>query len=619
MRGGQARRARPRALAVSGAVRAPYPGFIEPCLATPRAEVPRRGEWIHEIKHDGYRAQAHLLDSKAVMYTRRGYEWTDSFVSIAKALPELPARQVILDGEVVVPDARGVSDYHKLQEDLSRGRTDRLIYFAFDLLYLDGLDLRGVTLVERKRLLADLLVDVPENGRIQLNQHIEADASAVFKQACAMHIEGIVSRECSSLYRSGRQESWVKIKCIKTETYPIIAFVEKLGASPRRIASLYLGRWEGRQLLYAGKAQTGFKHRMLYELRERLDPYIRKTSPLSVLVKKPKATWVEPVLEAEIEFSALTADKVLRAPVFKGIREDLLAKPPPTTQRETLAKPPPMSQRETLANTRTRVPKENILQLLPDAVVPSREELAAYWRKVAPKALPYIARRPLKLVRHTRGTTFYHKGRLPPAPAGVHEMKIQKREGGTGTRLWIEDLAGLLGLVEIGAVELHAWNSTVDDLEHPDMLVFDLDPGAGVEWSFVVETALAVRDLLKSEGLESWPKLTGGKGVHVMTPLQRRVGASGRRMTHDEAHRYSRRLAEQIAGTAPERYITSAATSQRAGRLFIDYLRNGRGTTAVATYSPRARPGFPIAAPTTWRRLERGARPNAFTMAQPFG
>jgi bifunctional non-homologous end joining protein LigD len=213
-------------------------------------------------------------------------------------------------------------------------------------------------------------------------------------------------------------------------------------------------------------------------------------------------------------------------------------------------------------------------------------------------------------VRHTRGTTFYHKGRLPPAPRGVNELEIEKREGGTGTRLWIEDLAGLLGLVAMDAVELHAWNSTVDDLEHPDVLVFDLDPGDGVEWDFVVETAFALRDLLHDERLEPWPKLTGGKGVHLMAPLHRR-------MTHDEAHRYSRRLTERLAGTAPGRYTTSA-TASRAGRLFLDYLRNGRGTTAVATYSPRARSGFPIAAPTTWQALERGILPSAYTMARPF-
>jgi bifunctional non-homologous end joining protein LigD len=475
---------------------------------------------------------------------------------------------------------------------------DRLVYYVFDVLYVDGVDLRKTPLIHRKQILADLMADVSEKARIRLNGHIEADAAAVFKQACAMQVEGIVSKEQQSPYRSGRQECWIKIKCVKTDTFPIVAFVEKLAASPRRIASLYLGRWEGDKLLYAGKAQTGFKQTMLYDLRERLDPYIRTSSPLSVSVKKPKATWVQPVLQAEIAFSSVTADKLLRAPVYKGLRADLLEAPPKPPSQLTNSAP-------------LRVPKANILQLLPYAVVPARQELVRYWQHVAPEALKYIARRPLKLVRHIRGTTFYHKGPLPPIPADVHALQIEKREGGTGTRLWIEDLAGLLGLVEIGAVELHTWNCSVDDIEHPDVMVFDLDPGRGVPWSLVQETALAIRERLQEENLESWPKLTGGKGVHLMVPLPRQ------RMTHNEAHRLSRTLSERIAASQPARYTTSA-TAARDGRIFIDYLRNGRGTTAVATYSPRALPRFPIAAPTTWVAFEGGIRPDAYTMSHPF-
>jgi bifunctional non-homologous end joining protein LigD len=312
---------------ISGASPAPYPGFVEPCLATPRDAVPKRGDWIHEIKHDGYRVQAHLINGNAFIYTRRGYDWSDRFASIAEALKRLGVRELILDGEVVIPDRRGISNFHSLQDDLARGRKERLVYFAFDILYLDGFDLRDAHLIDRKRVLAEIIADALPASALRLSGHIEADAAAVIKQACAMNVEGIVSKEQHSPYRSGRQESWIKVKCVKTDTFPIVAFVEKLGASPRRIASLYLGRWEGDKLLYAGKAQTGFRQPMLYDLRERLDPYIRSTSPLSVPVKKPKATWVEPVLQAEIAYSAVTADKLLRAPVYKGIREDLLDSP----------------------------------------------------------------------------------------------------------------------------------------------------------------------------------------------------------------------------------------------------------------------------------------------------
>jgi bifunctional non-homologous end joining protein LigD len=581
-----------------GARAAAHPGFVQPCLATARADVPKGSDWVHEVKFDGYRAQAHLVRGEPVIYSRRGYDWTTRFVNIADALSSLGSDDLVLDGEVVVLDAQGHSDFHDLQDELAGGRTGRLTYCAFDLLYLDGQDLRELPLIERKRLLRELLSGA-STGPIQLSEHFEAEGLEVFQSACAMRLEGIVSKLRDAPYRSGRQESWIKVKCKKSGTYPIIAFVEKLGANPRRIASLYVGRREGDRLLYAGKAGSGYTETIARELRERLDPYVRSTSPLSVPVKKPKATWIEPVVEAEIEYGTITADGLLREAVFKGIRDDL---------QPAAARARPRSQRGPRPGA---VPAENILQLLPDAVVPSKEELAAYWRRVSDRALKYLARRPLKLVRHTRGTTFYHMGPLPPIPPYVHQLKIRKRGGGEGTRLWVEDLQGLLGLVEIGAVELHPWNSTVDDLEHPDTLVFDLDPGAGIEWQFVVDSALALRELLRLRGLQCWPKLTGGKGIHVMAPLEER-------MTHDAAHRHGGELARQLARTDARRYTTSAVMSERAGRLFIDYLRNGRGTTAVGTYSPRARPRFPVAAPVTWRQVESGVRPDAFTLAQPF-
>jgi len=594
------RRSRSRLGKVPGAVGAPAPGFIAPCLATSADQVPVRGQWIHEIKHDGYRAQAHLRGEKATLYTRNGYDWTPRFRQIAHALEPLYGHDLVLDGEIVVMDERGVSDFHLLQDELAKKSPERLTYLVFDLLYLDGFDLRGASLLERKQVLSQLFAGFGKGSRVQLNPHIEVDSESLIQHACALHLEGIVSKEMNSVYRSGRQDDWIKIKCAKTDTFPIIAFVEKLGASPRRIASLYLGRWEGNQLLYAGKAQTGFQQRMLCELRERLDPYIRKSSPLSVPIKKPKATWVEPAVLAEIEYSAMTAEKRLRAPVFKGIRDDLMAPRKGPKRRQT-------DKRSSLP-----VPKSNILQLLPDAIVPSREQLIRYWKAVGLTALTYLARRPLKLVRHERGITFYHKGSLPPVPNSVHQLKVEKREGGTGTRLWVDNLEGLLGLVEMGVVELHPWNSMIDDLEHPDVMVFDLDPGPGVGMTLVTDTAFALRDLLVREGFSSWPKLTGGKGVHVMVPIE--VGT----LSHDEAHRLSRSRAERLARTRPDHLTTSASLPARERRLFIDYLRNGRGTTAVGSFSPRARRGFPIAAPTTWEELSKGIRPDAYSIAHPW-
>jgi bifunctional non-homologous end joining protein LigD len=242
-----------------------------------------------------------------------------------------------------------------------------------------------------------------------------------------------------------------------------------------------------------------------------LDAFIRRESPLSEPVTKPKATWVEPVIEAEIAYSTLTENKLLRETVFKGVREDQESPAAPRSRGTPV--------RSEGRQPKTGVPPENILQLLPDAVTPSKEELRAYWAKVWKRALPHLGRRPLKLVRYVRGTTFYHIGKLPPVSEAVHSLTIEKREGGEGTRLWIDDLAGLLGLVEIGAVELHPWNARIDDIEHPERLVFDLDPGEGLGWDFVIETALTLRRMLKDEGLDPWPKLTGGKGLHLMAPL----------------------------------------------------------------------------------------------------
>ncbi len=578
-----------------GAVAATMPEFVEPCH--PKIGVPpASGEWAHEVKFDGYRLQAHIAQKRVKLFTRRGFDWTERFSTLAKELPELPVTSAIIDGELVVPDASGIPDFHLLEADLASGRHDRMIYYAFDLLYLDGFDMRAAQLRHRRRALEAVFRKGTEH--VHLSEYLHTEATTLLKLACRMKLEGIVSKRLDAPYRSGEQESWLKQKCKNSDTFPIVAFVEKLGARPRRIASLYLGRWEDGKLLYAGKAQTGFKTEDLYRLRERLDPHIIKTSPLSVPVDKPKATWVEPVVQAEVEYSAFTSGGRLRAPVYKGVRDDLMG-----ARASAVAAPRKKS---------SYVPKRNILQLLPDAVVPSQTQLKEYWNRVHRSALPYLARRPLKLVRSVGGTTFYHKGPLPEIPAAVHRLTVQKREGGEGTRVWVEDLEGLLGLVDMDVVEVHPWNATVDDIEHADTMVFDLDPGRGVSWGFVLDTVFTLRELLEQEGFaNTWPKLSGGKGVHVMVPLDERI-------SHDSAHRRSRAIAERLASLDSRRYTVSAALSARKGRLFLDYLRNGRGTTAVGAYSPRARPGSPIAAPVQWQTLERESlRPDQYTIDSP--
>ncbi|MCK1680338.1 DNA ligase D [Bradyrhizobium sp. 147] len=584
---------------VPRARKAAIPGYIEPCDPTLRENPPPGTDWVYEIKADGYRAQLHLRDEDVKIYSRTGLDWTEQFSSTAASAHRLKANSAIIDGEAVVYGSSGLPDFQQLRRELGPKRSERVRYHAFDLLYLDGYDLRDVAYEDRKRLLQHLLKGAPET--FIYVEALEADGKVVFEKGCKLGLEGLIAKRLGQPYRSGRQESWIKLKCKKSDTFPIIAFVEKLGARPRKVASLYVGRRENGKLVYAGKVRSGYTETAARELRERLDPLIRRTSPLDIPIKKPKATWVEPTVDVEVEYGALTDDGLLREAVFKGLRDDL------ALQKVKAPRLVPSSA----GRPRLAVPKENILQLLPDAVAPSKDELSDYWGRVWKKALPHLGRRPLKLVRHVHGTTFYHKGPLPKdIPPAVHQLRIRKREGGEGTRLWVDSLEGFLGLVEIGAVELHPWNSLVEDFEHADRIVIDLDPGEGVGWDAVVETALDLRSLMADEGFDTWPKLTGGKGIHLMAPLDQPV-------LHDKAHRIAQQLVSALAAHNPDRYLLSAQAKRR-GRIFLDYLRNGRGTTAIGTYSPRAREGFPIAAPVTWKRIENGIAPDAFTIENPF-
>jgi bifunctional non-homologous end joining protein LigD len=429
----------------------------------------------------------------------------------------------------------------------------------------------------------------------------------------------------------GNRGIWIKTKCLNREEFVIAGWTDPEG-SRAHLGSLLLAYYapDGK-LVYAGRAGTGLNTAELLRLRRRLEPMAIDRMPLDVPPPRTsrfgsplvlsRVHWVNPELVAEVTFLTWTEEGLLRHVVYQGLREDKPARqvvrplatdtpPPPTTA--PAAAPPAPSRRPTggRRGRRTAVPAENILQLLPEAVVPSKDQLASYWTKVASRALKHLGRRPLKLVRHTKGTTFYHMGPLPPVPAAVHQLRIKKRSGGQGIRLWVDDLEGLLGLVEIGAVELHPWGATIDDIEHPDLLVFDLDPGEGIPWEFVVESAFMLRKVLEAHELDCWPKTTGGKGLHVMVPI-------ARDMAWDAAHEFTRIIAQELAATDRQRYVTSAELDKRPGKLFIDYLRNGRGTTAIGAYSPRAREGFPVAAPVTWRDIEKGLHSDAFSMSRP--
>jgi bifunctional non-homologous end joining protein LigD len=593
------------------------PGWIRPQLTELVKEAPDGPDWLHEIKFDGYRMHARLDGGSVRLLTRTGLDWTHKYPAVAQAVASLPASQAYVDGELCGVRPDGTTSFSIIQAASDTGNAAALVFFLFDLLYLDREALVSAPLRDRKETLRALLSGA--SAPLQFSDHQAGRGREFHDKACELALEGIVSKRADASYAPGNRGLWVKVKCLNREEFVVVGWTDPEGSRPW-LGSLLLAYYDpAGRLVYAGRAGVGISEKELGRLWRRLQPLA--TSKMPVDVPPPRTSrfgsplvlsrvhWVRPELVAEVKFLAWTDENLLRQVVYVGLREDKAA----TEIRRPVphAKPASPPRRHPSAANRRRskrlpVPAENILQLLPDAVVPSREALCAYWETVADDALVYLGRRPLKLVRHVKGATFYHMGPLPQIPPAVNQLRLEKRKGGTGTRLWVEDLAGLLGLVEIGVVEIHPWGATVDDIEHPDTLVFDLDPGEGLDWEFVVETAFRLRDLLAAEGLECRPKITGGKGLHVMVPIKRD-------MAWDAAHDYTRRIAERLAHSAPDRYITSA-TAPRAGKLFIDYLRNGRGTTAVGAYSPRARPGFPVAALVTWTQIERGLRSDAFTL-----
>lgn len=562
--------------------------WIRPCLASEMfGQVPTGSRWVREIKFDGYRTQIHLRGDDAVLYSRNGHDWTSRYKALADAVTALSARHAVVDAEVTVPRADGNCDYWTLQKDVAAGESSRLIAYCFDILFLDGRDLRSLPLLERKAILADLLT-TDKTARLRFSESIECDGPAFYREAHAKGLEGVISKVAVSPYRSDRVGTWVKTVCQYREVLPIIGFAIKDG----EFNGFYLAKHHEGQLIYGGKVEDGFDDALARAFPSELAPFVSKRCVLDHPPDKPKARWLGRMLPAHIVHRGGYGPNRVRHAKFEGFAET--AQP----QRTTPALP---------VVSRSSVPAKNILQLLPDAVVPSREQLRAHWRRVANDALAHLARRPLKLVRHYEGTTYYHKGPLPPVPRAVHKLRIRKSDGTEGVRLWVDDVAGLLGLADMGIVEVHPWAAKVDNIENPDLMVFDLDPGEGIQYPFVIETALLLRDLLSGEGFASWPKVTGGKGLHVMVPLEPDL-------THKAVHTYAKEIATCLAATDRGRYTTMAGAANRIGKLFIDVKRNGRGCTAIGTWSPRALQGFPIAKPVTWDDIERGIRPDAFTL-----
>jgi bifunctional non-homologous end joining protein LigD len=596
------------------------PAFVPPMLASSRAEAPTGADWLHEIKFDGYRLQARLEDGRVALLTRRGLDWTQRFAGLARLLADLPAATALLDGEVVVEGGGGLPDFAALQDALSNGRADAMIYYAFDLLHLDGRDLTPLPLVERKQALKDLLSGLA-SSRIRYTDHIEGDGPAMVRHACRLGLEGVVAKRSASPYRSGRSEAWLKVKCSERQEFIVVGYQPASG-NPKAVGSLQvaLRRGDGPEggLVFAGGVGTGYTQQAAALLFRQLAPLRRDTSAVAPQpgLKLPKVQWVEPRLVVEVEFRGWTGDGQLRHAAFKGIREDKEAEDVTEgLDNETRPEPEPTPARRAVRAGGAEVTVAGVKLTHPDRVLwhdqgVTKLALAEFYADIADRILPHLVDRPLSLVRcpdGQGGQCFYQKHAWRGLHPSIRRVPIRE-SGKTEEYLAIDDLTGLVSLVQMGVLELHPWGSRAGDLERPDRLTFDLDPGEDVRWDRVIEAARLIRGHLQGLGLESFVKTTGGKGLHVVVPLTPDAD-------WDTAKAFTHQVALELEQAHPDRFVTTMSKKARPGRIFLDYLRNGRGATAVAAYSTRARPGAPVATPLAWDELGPSIPADRFTVS----
>jgi bifunctional non-homologous end joining protein LigD len=611
----------PRTGALEGARRAALPRTLRPELATLVEAAPQGDDWLHEIKLDGYRVLCRIAHGRARLFTRRGNDWTSTFTPIARAAAALPARTAWLDGEVVVLGRNGVSSFGALQQALGseRGAAD-LVYFVFDLPYLDGFDLRSVPLLARKQALDRLLRRDArhERGPIRYSDHIVGRGEAFFAQACASGLEGTIAKRAQSLYREGRGSDWRKVKCLQTREFAIVGYTDPAGAR-RGFGSLVLGQARNGGFVHVGRVGTGFSDRLLADLAPRLQALEVPKPPVDPAPRGAAARgvhWIRPRLVADVAFTERTRDGILRHPTFRGLRAD--KRPQETAGEAAGTALQPSRATGTRAPAPRRAPAGAPIRLTspdkvlwPDAGVTKRH-LAEYYIEAQDRLMPYLKDRPLTVYRCPDGLgkfCFWEKHLDDPLPRGLSAISLDdaKTEKKRGAYFYAASIEGVLALAQLGALELHVWGSRASRVEHPDLMIFDIDPDAGLPWTRVIEGCVAVRARLEEIGLRSWLKTTGGKGLHVCVPL-------GRRQTWDEVKAFSRALAEDLARREPSKYTSNPLKVQRRGRIFIDYLRNGRGATAVAAWSTRARPGAPVSVPLAWEELDASLDPAAFTL-----
>lgn len=602
-------------------------------LATLSADVPAGPDWLFELKYDGYRCLAAVKGEQVKLYTRNGKDWTEKFSALVSPLAALTEGTALIDGEICAFDKHGKTDFSSLQAALSDGGP--LVMFAFDLLELDGEDLTGKPLTERKAKLKDLLGDIDRHSPIQFSDHVTGHGQKVLDTVCGQGHEGVIAKRAGSRYRSERTKDWLKIKCIRRQEFVIAGW----SPSTKRntFASLLLGTYDGDTLVYRGRVGTGFSEDVAAELQSKLDSLSRKTSPFADLPKDVArdAHFVTPKLVAEVAYAELTANGHLRHPSFQGLRTD---KPADEIVLETPQVDPKaesggagsgggkgrrtMDEKSTgdeltTAAGEAAAEAAGVRLTSPERVAfpqqgVTKGELVAYYAAVAERMLAYAGDRPLSLVRCPQGRSkhcFFQKHDTGGFPKQLKSMTITEATGETEDYFYVDDVAGLLAGTQMNVLEWHIWGSRRADIEKPDRLIFDIDPDEGLGFEEVKRAALDIRDVLKSQWkLKSFPMVTGGKGVHVIVPLTPKA-------EWPEVKAFCKKVATDLAGAEPDRFTANMSKAKRKGRLFIDYLRNDRGSTAIAPFSTRSREGAPVAVPVSWTELASLEAANQFSLA----
>ena len=572
--------------------------FQKPQLATLVDHVPSGSQWIHEIKFDGYRALVAASGASVKIFTRTGLDWTEKFAPVAQAVAALDLPPCLIDGEIVSPDSKGNPSFSALQKAI-KGEGGSFTLFAFDLLSLDGRDLTKLGNVERKARLVGLLPE--DDPVVRYADHVVGAGEKLFDAMCAAGQEGIISKKADAPYRGARTTNWLKVKCTRRQEFVIIGWSSS-SASSRSFRSLLLAQHKDGRLVYAGKVGTGFNQDSMEMLSAKFAA--SKADKPAAQVPRTEARgahWIKPELVAEIAFAEFTHDDVLRHASFIGLRSDKKAK---DVKREE-----PIAVEEA-------VQEEPLVKITnPDRVIfpeskGTKGDLAAYYQAIGPLILPWAAHRPISLVRCPQGRgkqCFFQKHDSGSFGEHVRHVPVREKDGGTEDYLYVEDVAGLLACVQMGTIEFHGWGSRVEDIEKPDRMIFDLDPDVGLDFADVKKAARDIRTMLADIGLVSFAMLSGGKGVHVVVPLTPNA-------EWPAVKDFSHRFAEALAQAEPDRFVANMAKAKRVGRIFIDYLRNQRGATAVVPYGARARENAPVAAPVSWDELDDFDKASAFTI-----